>query len=102
MTHATIEGAKGLALGAGRWDVERVRKDFPILFTSAHGKPLVYFDNAATSQKPRAVIDAMRDFSAQSNANVHRGVHWLSEKATAIYEGTREKTRAYFNARSTR
>ena len=102
MTHATIEGARGQALGAGRWDVESIRKDFPILFTSAHGKPLVYFDNAATSQKPRAVIDAMRDFYAQSNANVHRGVHWLSEKATAIYEGTREKTRAYFNARSTR
>jgi cysteine desulfurase/selenocysteine lyase len=102
MAHATVEGTRREALGAGRWDVERVRMDFPILFTTAHGKPLVYFDNAATSQKPRAVIDAMRDFYAESNANVHRGVHWLSEKATAIYEGTREKTRAYFNARSTR
>jgi cysteine desulfurase/selenocysteine lyase len=87
---------------ARKWDVERVRKDFPILFTSAHGKPLVYLDNAATSQKPRLVIDAMHDFYEQSNANVHRGVHWLSEKATAVYEATREKTRAYFNARSTR
>jgi cysteine desulfurase / selenocysteine lyase len=62
----------------------------------------VYLDNAATSQKPRAVIDAMRDFYEHSNANVHRGVHWLSEKATALYEGTREKTRRYLNARSTR
>jgi cysteine desulfurase/selenocysteine lyase len=82
--------------------VERVRKDFPILFTTAHGKPLVYLDNAATSQKPRAVIDAVQNFYEESNANVHRGVHWLSEKATAIYEGTREKARAYFNARSTK
>ena len=102
MTHTVVEGTRHGARAAGSWDVERVRKDFPILFTSAHGKPLVYLDNAATSQKPRAVIDAMRAFYAESNANVHRGVHWLSEKATAIYEGTREKTRAYFNARSTR
>ncbi len=101
MTHTVVEGARR-ELAVTAWDVARVRKDFPILFTSAHGKPLVYFDNAATSQKPSAVIDAMRDFYSEANANVHRGVHWLSEKATAIYEGTREKTRAYFNARSTR
>ncbi len=88
--------------GARAWDVERVRADFPILFSTAHGKPLVYLDNAATSQKPRVVIEALEDFYKQSNANVHRGVHWLSEKATAIYEGTREKTRRYFNARSAR
>ncbi|MGQ0642460.1 MAG: cysteine desulfurase [Gemmatimonadaceae bacterium] len=90
------------ARNATAWDVERVRRDFPILFTTAHGKPLVYLDNAATSQKPRVVIDAMHDFYERGNANVHRGVHWLSEKATAVYEGTREKTRAYFNAHSTR
>jgi cysteine desulfurase/selenocysteine lyase len=102
MAHTVLEGATRATPLAKAWDVERVRKDFPILFTTAHGKPLVYLDNAATSQKPRVVIDAMQDFYEQSNANVHRGVHWLSEKATAIYEGTREKVRTYFNARSTR
>lgn len=84
------------------WDVQRIRADFPILATKAHDKALVYLDNAATSQKPRAVIDAMQTFYETSNANVHRGVHWLSERATAMYEGTREKARDYFNARSTR
>jgi cysteine desulfurase/selenocysteine lyase len=102
MAHTVLEGVRDGVHGASAWDVERVRKDFPILFTTAHGKPLVYLDNAATSQKPRVVIDAMQNFYEESNANVHRGVHWLSEKATAIYEGTREKVRAYFNARSTK
>ncbi|MEW5916596.1 MAG: cysteine desulfurase [Gemmatimonadota bacterium] len=102
MGHAVLQGTGVTGHGSGAWDVERVRKDFPILFTSAHGKPLVYLDNAATSQKPRAVIDAMHNFYEHSNANVHRGVHWLSEKATALYEGAREKARRYFNARSTR
>ena len=102
MAHTVIEGTTRETPVAKTWDVERVRKDFPILFSTAHGKPLVYLDNAATSQKPRAVIDAVQDFYEESNANVHRGVHWLSEKATAIYEGTREKVRAYFNARSTK
>ena len=102
MAHTVLEGATHETPLAKAWDVERVRKDFPILFTTAHGKPLVYLDNAATSQKPRVVIDAMQDFYEASNANVHRGVHWLSEKATAIYEGTRETVRAYFNARSTK
>jgi cysteine desulfurase/selenocysteine lyase len=102
MTH-TLAGSEPRAASTSRtWDVERVRQDFPILFTTAHGKPLVYIDNAATSQKPRAVIDALQTFYREANANVHRGVHWLSEKATAIYEGTREKTRRFFNARSTR
>lgn len=87
---------------ARAWDVDSIRKDFPILLSTAHGKPLVYFDNAATSQKPHVVIEAIQDFYEESNANVHRGVHWLSEKATAIYENTREKVRAYFNARSTK
>lgn len=102
MAHTVLEGATRETPRRKAWDVERVRKDFPILFTTAHGKPLVYLDNAATSQKPRAVIEAVQDFYEESNANVHRGVHWLSEKATAIYEGTREKVRAYFNARSTK
>ncbi|MGQ0537463.1 MAG: cysteine desulfurase [Gemmatimonadaceae bacterium] len=84
------------------WDVQRVRADFPILSELAHDRALVYLDNAATSQKPRAVIEAVSEYYEKSNGNVHRGVHWMSERATALYEGTREKARAYFNARSPR
>ena len=79
-------------------DVTRVRSDFPVLSQLVHDKPLVYLDNAATSQKPRAVIDAMSDYYAHHNANVHRGVHTLSVQATELYEGTREKVRALINA----
>ena len=68
------------------WDVERIRKDFPILHQEVHGKPLVYLDNAATAQKPKAVIDALASYYATDNANVHRGVHRLSERATEAYE----------------
>ena len=84
------------------FDVARVRADFPILQRQVHGRPLVYLDNAATTQKPRAVIDAITAYYTESNANVHRGVHELSERATEAYEGAREKVRAYFNAGSTR
>ena len=79
-------------------DVATVRRDFPILAREVHGKPLVYLDNAATSQKPRAVIDAITSYYETSNANVHRGVHTLSVLATELYEGAREKTRAFINA----
>jgi len=79
-------------------DVVRVRSDFPILSQLVHGKPLVYLDNAATSQKPRAVIDAMTDYYSHHNANVHRGVHTLSVQATELYEGAREKVRSLINA----
>ncbi|HET7175813.1 MAG TPA: cysteine desulfurase [Gammaproteobacteria bacterium] len=82
------------------FDPLRWRGDFPILHTQVHGKPLVYLDNAATSQKPRAVIDAVSRYYESSNANVHRGVHHLSEVATAAYEGAREKVRSYINATS--
>ena len=82
------------------FDVERVRADFPILRRQVHGKPLVYLDNAATTQKPQAVLDALTRYYAGSNANVHRGVHFLSQLATDEYEGAREKIRAYFNAGS--
>ncbi|HUJ47047.1 MAG TPA: cysteine desulfurase [Rhizomicrobium sp.] len=75
--------------GSG-FDVERVRADFPILATEVHGKPLVYLDNAATSQKPLAVIDAIMRYSQGTNANVHRGVHYLSEAATEDYEAARQ------------
>jgi cysteine desulfurase / selenocysteine lyase len=82
------------------FDVERVRADFPILRREVHGKPLVYLDNAATTQKPRSVIDALSQYYTESNANVHRGVHMLSQIATDQYEAARETVRAFFNARS--
>jgi cysteine desulfurase/selenocysteine lyase len=79
-------------------DVERIREDFPILSERVHGKPLIYLDNAATSQKPRAVLDAITRYYSRENSNVHRGVHFLSERATAAYEGARAKVRAFINA----
>jgi cysteine desulfurase / selenocysteine lyase len=82
------------------FDPLRWRAEFPILAEKVHGKPLVYLDNAATSQKPRAVIDAVSSYYEHHNANVHRGVHKLSELATADYEGAREKVRAFIKARS--
>ncbi|MHA6763462.1 cysteine desulfurase [Streptacidiphilus sp. PAMC 29251] len=85
----------------GGFDVEAVRKDFPILQRQLHdGKPLVYLDSAATSQKPRQVLDAMTEYYEQHNANVHRGVHVLAEEATALYEGARDKVAAFINAPS--
>lgn len=86
---------------AARLDVAAIRGDFPALDQQVHGRPLVYLDNAATTQKPRQVIDAIRRYYEEDNANVHRGVHLLSERATAAYEGAREKVRAFLNARST-
>ncbi len=80
------------------FDVERVRADFPILRQQVHGKPLVYFDNGASTQKPQVVIDAVSDFYAHDYANIHRGVHTLSERATAAYEGTRDRVRRFLNA----
>ncbi len=80
------------------FDVDRVRSDFPILSRTVNGKPLVYLDNAATSQKPRAVIDAVANFYSHENANVHRGVHYLSEHATAAYEAVRGKAQAFLGA----
>jgi cysteine desulfurase/selenocysteine lyase len=85
------------AVRAG-FDVERVRGEFPILRRQVRGKPLVYLDNAATTQKPQPVIDAVASYYSEINANVHRGVHELSERATAAYEGAREKVRGFFNA----
>ena len=84
------------------WDVERVRKDFPALHQEVHGKPLVYLDNAATSQKPQAVIDALVAYYTRDNANVHRGVHLLSERATGAYEGARARIQRHLNAASSR
>jgi len=83
-------------------DVARIREDFPILRRRVRAKPLVYLDNAATTQKPQAVIDVLTDYYTAINANVHRGVHQLSELATEAYENARERVREFFNARSTR
>jgi len=79
-------------------DVARLRADFPILATRVGDKPLVYLDNAATSQKPRVVIEAVRRFLAEGNANIHRGVHYLSERATLAYDAVRGEARAFLNA----
>jgi cysteine desulfurase/selenocysteine lyase len=83
---------------AKAFDVERIRADFPILATTPRGLPLVYLDSAATSQKPRAVIDALRKYYGEENGNIHRGVHYLSERATLRYDQTREAVRRYINA----
>ena len=80
------------------FDVEKIRADFPILKRKVNGKPLVYFDNAATSQKPKIVIDAIVDYYSNYNANIHRGVHTLSQEATVAYEQAREKIQLHFNA----
>src|ERR1051325_2132598 len=82
------------------FDVTNIRKDFPILSTKVYGKPLIYFDNAATSQKPKAVIDSLVKYYSEYNANIHRGVHYLSQQASEHYEGAREKVRNFINAQS--
>jgi cysteine desulfurase / selenocysteine lyase len=87
---------------AAAFDITTLRADFPALCQRVHGRPLVYLDNAATAQKPRAVIEAVRRYYEADNANVHRGVHALSERATAAYEGARETVRTFLHARSTR
>ncbi|MBZ5543259.1 MAG: cysteine desulfurase [Acidobacteriia bacterium] len=84
------------------FDVARIRRDFPILKAKVHGKPLVYFDNAATAQKPRQVIEAEQQFYLSLCSNVHRGVHWLSENATQAYEEARAKAQHFLNAAESR
>ena len=81
------------------FDVNKIREDFPILKKKINGKPLIYFDNAATSQTPTVVIDSISNYYNNYNSNIHRGVHSLSEEATEAYEGAREKIRKYFNAK---
>ena len=82
------------------FNVARIREDFPILKQKIHGKPLAYLDNGATSQKPQTVIDTLVRYYSSENSNIHRGVHSLSERATADYEAARAKVRAFINARS--
>jgi cysteine desulfurase/selenocysteine lyase len=81
-------------------DIKKIRADFPILSREVYGKPLIYFDNGATTQKPRCVVDAIVDEYYSVNANVHRGVHFLSQQATELHEGSRETVRRFINART--
>jgi cysteine desulfurase / selenocysteine lyase len=97
-TRHETTGERGSAL----WNVEQIRKDFPILQQEVHGRPLVYLDSAATSQKPQVVLDALTAYYATENSNVHRGVHLLSEKATAAYEGARVRIQRFLNAEHAR
>lgn len=83
------------------YNIDTIRKDFPILSSTIHNKPLVYLDNAATTQKPLSVLNGMTHAYLNVNANVHRGIHWLSQKATEMHENARETVRSFINARST-
>ena len=94
--------AKTITNISAPFDVERFRKDFPILNEQVHGKPLVYLDNAATSQKPKQVIESLDAYYRETNSNIHRGVHTLSEQATAIYEKARGKVKEFINSDSTK
>lgn len=93
MMHEAIKGNDSPVL-----DVESIRRDFPILAQQVHGKPLVYLDNAATGQKPKAVLDAMQSYYETLNSNVHRGAHTLSDRATAAFEAARERVARFLNA----
>ena len=84
---------------AKAFDVERIREDFPVLRQTVNGKPLVYLDNAASSQVPQVVIDRGSIYLEDEHSNIHRGVHYLSQKATTAYEGAREKVKRFINAR---
>src|SRR5215475_13721873 len=84
------------------FDVAKVRRDFPVLHQKVHGKPLVYLDNAATTQKPLAVIEAIEHYYRHDNSNIHRGVHALSERATADYEKVRGMAQRFLNAADTK
>ncbi|HET7112906.1 MAG TPA: cysteine desulfurase [Pyrinomonadaceae bacterium] len=84
------------------WDVERIRADFPVLHQTVNGKPLIYLDNSASSQVPQVVIDRGSVYIEQEHSNIHRGVHYLSQKATTAFEGAREKVKRFINARESR
>src|SRR5687768_13191536 len=90
--------ADGRQVLHGTFDVRTIREDFPILKRQVHGKPLIYLDNAATSQKPQVVIDTLTRYYSAENANIHRGAYSLSEQATQAYEDARMKVRHFINA----
>ena len=97
-TEKTIEEQRT----AGGWDVEHVREDFPVLRQTVNGKPLVYLDNAASAQVPRIVIERGSKYLREEHSNIHRGVHYLSQRATSAYEGAREKVKRFLGAREAR
>jgi cysteine desulfurase/selenocysteine lyase len=97
-----MSGLTAVSRPTAAFDVRRIRRDFPILQESVHGKPLVYLDNAATAQKPQSVIDTMVRSLAEENANIHRGVHALSERATRSFEDARAKVKRFINAADVR
>ena len=82
------------------FDVNKIREDFPILKRQVNGYPLIYFDNAATSQKPKKVIDSIVDYYENYNSNIHRGVHSISQEATDAYENARKKIQNHFNVKN--
>src|SRR5687768_7128307 len=84
------------------WDVKRIRADFPVLHQTVNGKPLVYLDNAASSQVPQVVIERGSMYLEQEHSNIHRGVHYLSQKATTAYEGARETVKRFIKARESK
>ena len=97
-----IESGSAGVVPESTFNINRIRRDFPILAREVHGKPLIYFDTAASAQRPLAVIGAVDDFYRKHNANVHRGVHTLSQEATDLYEGGRRKLAQLINAPSER
>ena len=98
----TIEGMNGERKDIDRMNIERIRADFPILSLQVSGKPLVYLDNAASSQMPQAVIDRIERYQRQEHANIHRAVHHLSELATAEFEAARTKVQHFLKAKESR
>ena len=100
-TETIVNEAPGTTDASG-FDVERVRADFPVLAQTVNGKPLVYLDNAASAQVPRIVIERGAKYLREEHSNIHRGVHYLSQKATTAYENAREKVRRFVNARESR
>ncbi|MDR5899744.1 cysteine desulfurase [Halomonas vilamensis] len=102
MSHTVEVAPSATSSAAPAFDLNALREEFPILSREVHGKPLVYFDNAATSQTPRQVIEVFNDYYSRYNANIHRGLHTLADEATAAFEGTRETVRAFLNAEESR
>lgn len=101
-TEKTLEENSAPHANVPAWDVERVREDFPVLAQMVNGKPLVYLDNAASAQVPRIVIERGAKYLREEHSNIHRGVHYLSQRATSAYEGAREKVKRFINAREAR
>ena len=99
---AEAKSAESTQTQGAAWDVERIRADFPVLRQTVNGKPLVYLDNAASSQVPQVVIERGSMYLEQEHSNIHRGVHYLSQKATTAYEGARETVKRFINARESK